>query len=692
MENKLRQVTDNIHQTIYLSELESQLISTAYFYRLHDVYQSSTVYLAYSSNRTKRYEHSCGAMDIAGKMFFYSIANAKPEVIEKFFNVAEKRVKNIFIKLLKGEKIPTYCRTSISDISKCFSPIRGNEIKEQADARLKEFYKNYKYVADTALDHYMPSFSDNVDKYKFLYQCMIEAIRIVALFHDVGHPPYSHIMETVLNDLYFECKEDVENGTKKFNEKKAEFLLESLSPFYDSKKDNIVSFLSEAVNVKQALHEQVGLKMITLALDEILQEKFSSILKLPKTDDRSVYATYYIVVAEFCISILRDTDAFFSSLHRIVDGIVDSDRMDYVMRDTINSGVSWGQISYRRLLESAKLYHKQKENFYISFPQKMAEDIDDFLILRYKIFSRINYHHRSYKTAVILQRLVYLLSQDYLRKGDTEMVLCPKIADLWNCLYNTLNSCEIDIIQWNDSTLISHLYQALVDAKPDKCDDYQIAPETYEEIRCMLEEFLLNKKHFYSIFKRQSDFVPILENVFDRLSDDIEKIRKYEFDKLSKDSKCENAYESLERLKLLKTIIDLGDIDALSRILPPKQSITEILDDVLLECKEQNIINSYLLSENKSRQKVGLPDDYNGENGVYLYSYGSKESLYKIGNVLKHLALLQNHCLQYIAYIQTDDNPEIIIKKVIESVTDKLASGFKESLNELFSCLKGIEN
>lgn len=38
MENKMRQVTDNIHGTIYLSALESELISTPYFYRLHDIY------------------------------------------------------------------------------------------------------------------------------------------------------------------------------------------------------------------------------------------------------------------------------------------------------------------------------------------------------------------------------------------------------------------------------------------------------------------------------------------------------------------------------------------------------------------------------------------------------------------------------------------------------------------------------
>ena len=69
----VRQRTDSIHGTIYLSGLESQLTSTPFFYRLHDVYQSSTVYLTFTSNHVKRYEHSLGVMALASDMLFASI-------------------------------------------------------------------------------------------------------------------------------------------------------------------------------------------------------------------------------------------------------------------------------------------------------------------------------------------------------------------------------------------------------------------------------------------------------------------------------------------------------------------------------------------------------------------------------------------------------------------------------------------
>ena len=94
-------------------------------------------------------------------------------------------------------------------------------------------------------------------------------------------------------------------------------------------------------------------------------------------------AIYYIAVAEFCFAILRNETPFFIALHRIIDGTIDADRMDYIVRDTRNSGVDWGTIPYKRLLESCKLEKRQYGDDYrycVAFPKKMTEHIDDLLI------------------------------------------------------------------------------------------------------------------------------------------------------------------------------------------------------------------------------------------------------------------------------------------------------------------------
>lgn len=699
MKKKLRQVTDTIHNSIYLSELESEMMSTAYFYRLHDVYQSSTVYLAFPCNRTKRYEHSCGTMDVAGRMWFYAIANASTVVRNKLFDDAEKEYKKIIKGILKANPVPSYCRNFKEQLSNCF-PITGRrEIDKNVSKVLELSYNNCNSISDIALEHYMPPFYTDINKRKFLYQCILESIRIVALFHDIGHPPFSHIMETVLSDLYKRCEDDFNKDTHIFNDERAETLIESLSPFYTSDSDDIVCILSKTVDVKPALHEQVGLKMLNLALSDTLKNQISEICSEKTFDDKSVLAAYYVTIAEFSIAILREANPFFASLHRIIDGIVDADRMDYVERDTRNSGVDWGKVSYKRLLESCKLtINKKYKGFYfVAFPRKMTEDIDDLLVTRYKIFSRINFNHRAFKTSIILQRLVYLLSVDYLKKDDSQKSLCPNICDLWCCLYNTLSSYDLYIIQWNDSTLVSHLYSTLIDCKPNRHDDYNMKSEEYAEIINMLEEFLLNKKHYYSVFKRQSDFIPILENVFTVLIPDIERVRKYESQKLidnNADSNAQykdNARDSMLRLdkRLLDSFIKSGDISGLAEILPLKVSIKEIIERVLQKFKLEKEINTYLIEFNAKRTNTGLPKTYNESNGIYLYtSYNEDSKIYDISILKKQIVQLQNHCLQYIVYIETEYPPNKVIENINQEFQRILVQEFRNAMQEIFTCLQ----
>ena len=95
MKKKMRQVTDSVHETIYLSELEAELIATPYFYRLHDIYQSSTVYMTFPSNRTKRYEHSLGTMELASSMLFSAVSNADQKTRDELFKKLKLHFSNL---------------------------------------------------------------------------------------------------------------------------------------------------------------------------------------------------------------------------------------------------------------------------------------------------------------------------------------------------------------------------------------------------------------------------------------------------------------------------------------------------------------------------------------------------------------------------------------------------------------------
>lgn len=690
MGHKLRQISDTIHQTVYLSELESNMMSTAYFYRLHDVYQSSTVYLTFPCNRTKRYEHSYGTMELAGEMFFSAITNAGEEVLSTFFSCAEGYLKTAITTLLEGKIHPTYCSNSYKALSDCFVPVNTRNLQKVCESAITRSYKNFDQISDVALNHYMPPFSNELEKRKFLYQCLLEAVRIVALFHDIGHPPYSHIMENVLNYLYDECI-----TCSKLNSNRANELLNNLKPFKEAENDSISCLLSKPLKISPELHEQVGLKMLAGAFEDVFQHVLEKTNRLGYSkEQKSTIAVYYVALAEFCFAILREQTSFFTSLHRIVDGCIDCDRMDYIVRDSTNSGVNWGLVPYKRMIESCKMIKRTYKNdpyYSIAFPRKMAEHIDDLLITRYKIFSRINYHHRSYKTALILQQLVKFLAIDYLSKDDDQKALCPGIADLWNCLSSTMNSGDLYIIQWNDSTLISHLYQTLAEVKSSFCDEYDLAEKQYNEISNMLEEFLLNRKHLYSVFKRQSDLTPIFSDVFKRLKPLIENVKKHEQDKLNSNTNSEKiaeAGDSLKRLDPIKLngIIALGDGDALDRLFPSKSPLRSIILEVLEEYKRENKIVSYLFDENTKRSRTGLPCHEDLSDGIYLYESNTEDVvLYNVDVLEDQLTSLQEHCLQYIAYVEpVATDTERTIRDIRSEIANRLYETIKQSMVELF--------
>lgn len=61
-------VTDAVHGTFGISKIESDIISTPVFQRLHNVRQLGLAHLVYPGAEYSRFAHSLGACHIAGKM------------------------------------------------------------------------------------------------------------------------------------------------------------------------------------------------------------------------------------------------------------------------------------------------------------------------------------------------------------------------------------------------------------------------------------------------------------------------------------------------------------------------------------------------------------------------------------------------------------------------------------------------
>lgn len=735
MSNKLRQVTDAIHGTIYLSSLESEFISTPYFYRLHDIYQSSTVYMTFPSNRTKRYEHSLGTMEIASNMLFSAVSNSSIETQKKFFSELFESYKNIFDGLMNyNGQDAAYLQRASQELDTLFSYSGGLQPTPESffKSEVRMAYRDG-IMEDHALDQFQfypisttqdRNFSGLRDS--FLYRCVLEAVRIVALFHDVGHPPYSHIIEQAMNDLYETITAKMEdksgNGKKKnacdLTDRTKGFI-ESFSPFMSKESDKAYHcrmILSKSSSVKADTHERIGLALLQSAINEVMPGRIRDICNSKMTvDAKRVCVIYNVVVAELTMAILTEKSPLFNSLHQIVDGHVDADRLDYVVRDSVNSGVDWGTVPYKRLIQSCKLFNlselfpeKKDDNgnsadqyFAIAFPKKNSDDIADMLVTRYKIFSRINYHHRCIKTGSALKACVKELTNDYLMNQDP---ICSDISLLWQSLTPArAGNIGMRIIQWNDSWLISVLHKALVNVQ-DRNE--------YELLRENLEEILLNKKRYYALLKRGSDQRALIEKIIlamDVKEESIARLNEKEEEKLKNAEKSEeiviehedvkgikieelfddegNARDSIERLDLFSSIVKDGDLALLETLFPqPSEKLSEAFVIILDEMKSRGEIKNYQIFTNAGRSKNGIPKHEKINDEIFLYGENGYETFNENHSLIQQIEAIQN-CVPVINiyFIPSNkDDVAVTSQRILNAAAKYLGKQYTIRKRELF--------
>lgn len=716
----MRQVTDSVHETIFLSELESELIATPYFYRLHDIYQSSTVYMTFPSNRTKRYEHSLGTMELASSMLFSAVSNANQETRDELFRKLRFHFGKIFELAIgqSGSQVAEYFTKYRNKIDEIFMGMEDDQDSETLlqhilSKDIKNAVVNGCFV-DSALDHFQyyqldvdtNDDTDNIENL-FLYRCLLQAVRIVALFHDVGHPPYSHIIEDVLKKLYEKSRNN-KDGWNSSKKNSFDQIMEKYATKNNEQAYKCQTIYNQSSLPTSALHERIGLSLLQLAINDVIPELLSEVADSDKEKSYKIASIlYYILVVELAIGMLVEKDNFFKSFHKIVDGILDADRLDYIMRDSLNSGVDWGKIPYKRLVNSAKLVLLKKDidgrifsdseiAFAIAYPKKVSDEIVDLLLTRYKIFARVNFHHRCMKTSVALQSAVLELAEDYLKTSKGKEINA-EINVLWSALNMGAGDRRIRIIQWNDSWLISVLHKALVKIMLDT------DKRKNKVLRENLEEILLNKKRYYTLIKRGSDSKEFVQEIFkfaDITDERLDKLKQKEYKKYYESNEQKsaerdilkeprlNAEESLMRIRDLEKIKDTGDLELLNSLMPLKgDCVNDTIRNALEVLKHNGTIDDYKVVTNDGRRKMGLPSHESIFDEIYLYDNNTCE-IFDDAKMLKPQikAIESNVPWTYIYFVppKTCKNVEELSQRIIRETAKAVGESLKKRYCELF--------
>lgn len=453
-------ISDSIHGLTQLSEYEKKIIASVGFNRLHDVYQNSTVYLTYPSNRTKRFEHSIGTMNLCSKMFYNSVTNMAEEKLAPFYKIYERELNAI---------------------------IESIENKNE----YKVIFKNLpKAIPDLKWDNFQMSLIPKrvPNEYIKVHMILIQAIRAAALLHDIGHPPYSHVVERAMKSAYEKCREkkdeEIGSATKEYMRK--------MEPYKD--KTN-------------PLHEAMGVGISYSILMGILMQSKNA-------NQNPKYLTYESLILESVLKIFND-EGNFSYLHKIIDNSLDGDRLDYVTRDPANSGMNVGSIDYNRIIMDMRIIMKDGiAPPFFAIPLKAVNAVEDFLKRRYDLYKNIVFHHRVIKTDYLLEYAVaelidrYLEEADKLPKDTTETsettdAIPFDISGLWAPLgQQALAERDCILSQWNDSWLITVLKKIYYEQYHDVSD----MSDSRYVVSKQFSELLNNERSYTTIIKRHEDF------------------------------------------------------------------------------------------------------------------------------------------------------------------------------------------
>jgi hypothetical protein len=282
-------IKDPVHGYIELDAFEEKVVDSPWFQRLRRVRQNDVCSIVYPTMGTARFEHSLGAMHLAGGCMRAALEDEASQA-----NVDR------FLRFLGGE-------------------LRGLGI-EVARERLPLFAR----------------------------QCA----RMYGALHDIGHPPYSHLIES--------CFTAAEIGLP--------------------------------AGTASHWHEENGAR--------IVREHLPASIAASGED-----ANVLRVVAELARKDLP-TPALVA-IKQLVDSVVDVDRMDFVLRDGRASGSEFGTYDLRRLVSSFRVHvvelNGAAQQILIRPLNKALSAIESLIQERYKLYRWVLFHHRVMQSRALMR-------------------------------------------------------------------------------------------------------------------------------------------------------------------------------------------------------------------------------------------------------------------------------------------------
>ena len=295
------------------------------------------------------------------------------------------------------------------------------------------------------------SLQENLTKKKSEIKVNRKLVRMAALLHDIGHYPLSHLIESVVKNHAL------------LNISTNEISIEGNTTANSNIEDNGVHKLNidlyeASTDFNFAHHERIGGIVI-------FQTEIYDILKNGNFSDDEIRATAQILAGKYP-----------GPESLIIHSELDADRFDYLLRDSQQTGVTYGLFDVDQIIRNLE-YMPEKE--WLAVSEKARKAIEHYLLCRYFFYSTVIYH----KTSIAFE---WMVKEIY--KGLMERKLVHSYLDLIEILENRESSKTF--LDYDDSYFFNMLKDVINRKKKWENIEYDISDEFLFE----LIEKLLNRK------------------------------------------------------------------------------------------------------------------------------------------------------------------------------------------------------
>ncbi|MCY4380095.1 MAG: HD domain-containing protein [Proteobacteria bacterium] len=248
--------------------------------------------------------------------------------------------------------------------------------------------------------------------------------RLAALLHDIGHCPYSHCTEKFLPLMteMVSCNPEIPDHIK-------QAMIASHSTLATSHGSNGQS------GSRASCHEAYSLLLTWQILLDLEQNNVA--FPCFKEDILALLSPDLPLHPESPFHQLKG----YHVLRNLLSGQWDIDRMDYLQRDSIQSGVEYGKFDEDRLLNSMYVvWHHKSQRYILGFLADAMPALEDFLRARQSMFSQLYFHKTSVASEAMILHLSRLLgdwrfpanAQVYagLRDHDLEQLFTQKLQEV----------------------------------------------------------------------------------------------------------------------------------------------------------------------------------------------------------------------------------------------------------------------